>query len=404
MSVDKKTLRRIFLGLAGLILLFWLLHETERVSVVYGFFKDMISPFVTGALLAFILNVPMRGIENRLRAVKKESLRRAFALTLTITLIILVLVLMFRLLLPQVVDTVGSLIEKVKTLMEEHPGLLDQIPGNAELKNIDWTSLVKDLTGYLGEGGISSIIGGAFEAIGNVYSGIFNGVIAVVFSIYCLARKEILARQARRIGYAFLPEKFCDKTIRILRLTNQTFSNFISGQCLEAVILGTLFAIAMNIFGMPYVPLISVLIGITALIPIVGAFIGCILGAFFILVDDPMQAVWFVAMFLIIQQIENNVIYPKVVGKSVGLPGMWVLVAVTVGGALMGVFGMLLMIPIVSVLFTLMREITTDRLEKRGIERDKLQAQPVEIRSRLQKKRKSSEAPSESDEDETEDA
>ena len=396
MSIDKKTLRRIFIGIACSILLIWLLNETERVMAVYGFFKDMLSPFVTGVLLAFVLNVPMRGIENQLGRIKKRGIRRAMAMVLTLLLILLVLYFLFSLLLPQIVETVLALVSQVKLLIESNPELQKLLPNNETLRNMDWAALVQQISGYIGKGGISAIISGTFDAIGSVYSVIFNGVIAVVFSMYCLARKEILASQAKRLAYAFLPEAFCDKAVRILRLTNQTFSNFISGQCLEAVILGCLFAVAMNIFGMPYIPLVSVLIGITALIPIVGAFIGCVLGAFFILVDDPMQAFWFVIMFLILQQIENNLIYPRVVGRSVGLPGMWVLVAVTVGGALMGVFGMLLMIPIASVLYTLLGQITTDRLEKRGIGVDKVQAQPVEVRSdRKKRKKRSSEKPEE---------
>ena len=396
MSIDKTTLRRIFMGIAGSILLIWLLNETERVVAVYEFFKNMLSPFVTGVLLAFVLNVPMRGIENQLGKIKKRGIRRALALTLTLLLILLVFYFLVSLLLPQIVETVLALVNQAKGLIESNPEFKELLPNNETLQNMDWAALVQKLSGYIGKGGISAIVSGAFNAIGSVYSGIFNGVIAVVFSMYCLARKEILASQAKRLAYAFLPEGLCDKAVRILRLTNQTFSNFISGQCLEAIILGCLFALAMYIFGMPYIPLVSVLIGITALIPIVGAFIGCVLGAFFILVDNPMQAFWFVIMFLILQQIENNLIYPRVVGKSVGLPGMWVLVAVTVGGALMGVFGMLLMIPIASVLYTLLGEITANRLEKRGIGLDKLQTQPVaEQSSRKKRKKKSSEKPEE---------
>jgi len=388
MSIDKVTLRRIFLWIFGGILLFWALHETERLVAAYRFIRDMLSPFVTGALLAFILNVPMRGIENRFGRIKKAGIRRILALFLTLILILVVLYFLFSLLLPQIVDTVFSLIEQVRMLVESNPQLMELLPDNDTLQNMDWAAILQEVSLYLGEGGIGAVIGIAFDAIGSIYSVIFNGVIAVVFSIYCLARKEILARQAKRIAYSFLPERFCDRAVRILRLTNQTFSNFISGQCLEAVILGSLFAVAMNIFGMPYIPLVSVLIGVTALIPIVGAFVGCVLGALFILVDNPMQAIWFVVMFLILQQIENNIIYPRVVGKSVGLPGMWVLVAVTVGGALMGVFGMLLMIPLVSVFYTLLREITYKRLRQRGVPSDKLNNQPYAISLKPRRKRK----------------
>lgn len=375
MSIDKKTMFRFFVGAAACIVLYWLLHETDRVGAVLNFFKDMFSPFVAGAILAFILNVPMRGIENRLKFIRHTGARRAIALTLTFIFILLILVVIIWLLVPRVVATVVALVARVKELLEENPTILKWLNLGKEGENIDWVALGNQALDSIG-GGIPTVLGGALSAIGSVYTGLFNGVIAIVFSIYCLARKDILANQAKRLAYSFLPEKFCDTSIRILRLTNRTFSSFISGQCIEACILGCMFAIAMTVFRMPYVPLISVLIGVTALIPIVGAFIGCAFGALFILVGNPMQAVWFVVMFLIIQQIENNVIYPKVVGKSVGLPGMWVLVSVTVGGALMGVIGMLLMIPVVSVVYTVLREITAERLAAREIDPSKLTAEP----------------------------
>ena len=267
--------------------------------------------------------------------------------------------------------------------LDNNPQVWAWVQNNTKLDSMDWTSLVDKVVVFLEEKG-GDIVGGTFKAIGNVGTGIFDAVVALVFAIYCLFRKEILARQARRLVYAFLPEKFCDETVRVMRLTSSTFANFISGQFLEACILGSLFAIAMLIFRMPYVPLISVLIAVTALVPIVGAFVGCIVGAFLILVEAGIvKALWFVVMFLIIQQIEGNVIYPKVVGKSVGLPGMWVLFAVSVGGELMGIAGMFVMIPVVSVLYTLLREVTSKRLEIKGVPRDKLQDQPPEYRVKL---------------------
>jgi predicted PurR-regulated permease PerM len=214
-------------------------------------------------------------------------------------------------------------------------------------------------------------------------------VIGIVFALYCLFGKETLARQGRRLLYAFFPENVSDETIRVMRLTNSTFSNFLSGQCVEVCILGSLFAISMAIFRMPYIPLVSVLVAVTAFIPIVGAFVGCVLGAFFIFVDDPLLAVGFVVMFLILQQIENNLIYPRVVGTSIGLPGMWVLLAVAVGGELMGVAGMFLMIPFASVLYTLLREVTNSRLENREIAPEKLIPQPPELKSHRKERRRS---------------
>ena len=400
MHIDRKTLRQVFLGVAGCILLYWLLHETDRVKSVWNFIITLLSPFLVGSALAFVLNVPMRGIERWFGKVKQKSLRRSVSIVLTFVFLGLILYFVFRLLLPQIIETTQNLVErlpiflndvvdKVNQFLADHPQVMEWVTENTKFEEIDWSEYIQQAVGVASES-VTALVSGVFSMIGALFTGIFNAVIAVVFCIYCLARKEILARQFRRLAYSFLPERFCDKAVRILRLTNATFSNFISGQCVEACILGSLFAVAMLIFRMPYIPLICVLIAVTALVPIVGAFVGCVLGAFFILVNDPMQAIWFVVMFLALQQFENNVIYPKVVGKSVGLPGMWVLLAVTVGGELMGVAGMLLMIPVTSVLYSLLREITAKRLDTRCIDNSKLQDQPSPVRNRLVDRHKKS--------------
>lgn len=198
---------------------------------------------------------------------------------------------------------------------------------------------------------------------GSAISGIVSAVVGFVFAIYILLQKERLGRQVRMIAYSLLPEKAADKFFKISNMTSDTFSKFLSGQCLEACILGSMFAIVLAIFRMPYVALISVLIAFTALIPIVGAFIGCVIGAFLIFMISPVKAVWFVVIFLVLQQIEGNFIYPKVVGSSVGLPAIWVLAVVTVGGKLMGVIGMLVMIPLSSVLYAIFREFIYNKLK-----------------------------------------
>ena len=400
MNERKKLLRNIFLGACGCIVLLWLLFNPIRVTVVFNFLKTLFAPFALGAGLAFIVNVPMRAIEARLQGIKKLTLRRCVAVLLTFIAVALVLFLVVQLLLPQLITTLDTLIGKlpafgsrvwvlINDFLEANPEVLEWVETNTDFEQMDWMSYVEKLLAWVSDR-VSGIVGGTFSAIGSVFTAVFNGVISFVFALYCLFRKEILARQGRRLLYAFLPEHFCDETVRIFRLTASTFSNFISGQCLEALILGVMFAIAMLIFRMPYVPLVSVLVAITALVPIVGAFVGCGLGAFFILVDDPIKAVWFVVMFLVIQQIEGNVVYPKVVGSSVGLPGMWVLLAVALGGKLMGVAGMFIMIPLVSVVYTLLREITNKRLAKREIDGDKLRDHPPELRikSRNPKKKK----------------
>ena len=275
-------------------------------------------------------------------------------------------------------------------LIEENPDLGIWIQDAFNLESLNWSNILKDILAWLANQ-VSALMGGAVNVIGNVTTGIINAVIGIVFAIYALGRKEILASQGRRILYSVLSEQRADEVIRISRLTNVTFSNFISGQCLEAVILGCLFAVVMAVLKLPYIPLVSVIIAITALIPVVGAFVGCIVGAFFILVNDPIQALTFIAMFLILQQLENNLIYPRVVGTSIGLPGMWVLVAVTIGGEIMGVAGMLVMIPLASVVYTLGREFTDRRLSERNIPQEKLEAQPIMVPqkiNRVQERRK----------------
>ena len=193
-------------------------------------------------------------------------------------------------------------------------------------------------------------------ATGGIVSAVFDFFISFEFALYVLAQKERLARQFSRLMKAYMPSKIWNGMCHVLPILYTNFRNFITCQCLEAVILGSMFVIFMTLFGMPYAVLIGVMISVTALIPIVGAFIGCILGAFLILIISPMQAVIFVIMFLILQQIEGNLIYPRVVGSSVGLPPLWVLVAVSVGGSLMGVSGMLIFIPLTSTVYTLLRE------------------------------------------------
>lgn len=397
MNFDKRSMRRIFLLIVGGIVFGWLILDTERATTMLDGIWALFSPFVAGAAIAFIFNVPMRSIERRLGDIRRIGVRRGFSIIATILSLILVITLVFELLIPQIQLTWASLAESIPpfvertsnelvVLMDNHPDLKLWLQESFNLQSLDWASIVKDALTFLGSQ-LSTVMGSAVNVIGNVTGAIVNTVISIAFAVYCLIRKEILARQGRRILYSVLREHTADEVVRIARLTNNTFANFISGQFLEACILGVLFAIAMAIFRMPYIPLVSVIIAVTALVPVVGAFVGCVVGAFFILVNDPIQALSFVAMFLVLQQLENNLIYPRVVGTSIGLPGMWVLVAVTVGGGLMGVGGMLLMIPLASVLYTLVREFTDKRLAERNIPPEKLLDQPPELRSHLQQKR-----------------
>lgn len=391
--IDKKTMRNLGLLVLSLILVYWLLHDISTVKSFLRSGLDILSPFVIGSVLAFIINVPMRAFEGLLKGIRNDSLRRIVALLLTLIGVALVITVVFVLLIPQVSATIQSLIPKLNSFVKQLEiwinELLVKYPQIVELFDIEsfnWGNIIENMLNVVSNS-VSTIYTSAISAIGSVTSGFMTGFIAVAFAIYSLFQKETLARQGRKILYAFLPEKVSDYIVRVLRLTNSTFSNFLSGQCVEVCILGTMFAVSMAIFRMPYIPLVSVLVAVTAFIPVVGAWCGCIVGAFLILVSDPLLAVWFVVMFLILQQIENNVIYPRVVGTSIGLSGMWVLVAVALGGEFMGVAGMFLMIPLTSVLYTLLRELVNNRLEDTQVCAEKLEAQPPELRSRFKEKR-----------------
>ncbi len=402
MELDKKNLKRLLAVVCAGIILYWLLNEPQLASGVWSFAIRTLSPFIVGAVIAFILNVPMRFFERHLKFIQKTGFRRSVALLLTLVCAALVITAVFSLLIPQLAKTIASLYPAISAFLKEveawvnrtlaeNPQLMQWIQENTELSKLDWAGLVQQGLTLVGNS-LSAILTTALTAIGGLVGVLMDAFIAVVFAVYALFQKEVLARQGRKLAYAFLKESHADYVVRVLRLSNATFSNFLSGQCIEVCILGGLFAVAMAIFRMPYIPLISVLVAVTAFIPVVGAWAGCIIGAFLILISDPVQAFWFVIMFLVIQQIEGNMIYPKVVGTSIGLSGMWVLFAIGIGGELMGVLGMFLMIPVVSVLYTLLREWTHNRLDKRDVAEDKLREQPPELVSRFKQKRQQSRA------------
>lgn len=393
MHIEKKTMRNIFIGAACCIILYWLLHDADQVKTVFSVIKSVVSPFFFGAGLAFILNVPMRAFERLLKRISNPKVRRLVSILLTFLGFLLILFLVFTLLIPELSETIEKLIPKIETFflkVEDWAVAFLKNDNNGKLlgwvtdffENFDIAGFIESIMEMVSNF-IKTVFSSAFTAIGVVFGAVVDTVIAVVFALYCLFQKETLARQGRKLAYAFLPEHISDEIIRILRLANATFSNFLSGQCIEVCILGCLFAVTMAIFKMPYIPLISVLVAVTAFVPVVGAWIGCVLGAFFIFVENPVMALWFIVMFVVLQQIENNLIYPRVVGTSIGLSGMWVLVAVAVGGELMGVAGMFLMIPVASVIYTIFREYTNKRLEGREIDPEKLREQPPELRSKM---------------------
>ena len=381
---NKKFLRNV-LGIATFcILLYWGLQNMNRVATFLGMVGGLLLPFLLGAAMAFILNVPMRAIETHLPQ-KLQRAHRGISLVLTLAAVVGVVMVVSLLVLPQLKNTVQTIAARMPAfwaqaqqwaneLMIRYPELADWLSeaGNLNLRNV--TQQVMD---WLKNGGLA-LVGNTVTAATGIISGFVNFFIALIFAIYLLFQKETLSRQGRMLLFAWMRPEHAEKVLEVVRLANKTFSNFLSGQCLEACILGALFAVGMLLFRMPYVLLISVLVAVTALIPVFGAFIGCFVGAFLILIQNPMQAVVFAILFLVIQQIEGNLIYPRVVGGSVGLPSVWVLAAVTLGGSMFGVVGMLVMIPLCSVLYSLLRTATRERLRSRGVEKAKYMPDPAQ--------------------------
>ena len=384
MEWNKHTIKGLLAVVCGGVAFYWVLQNLWALGGAVGWLLGILAPFLLGGAIAFILNVPMRAIERNLmpRAKSAARFRRPMALVLALVGVLGVLALASWVIGPGIAEAVMSIVNQIplaaKRLQEQLLELEEYLPQLeaiiAEL-DINWGELSKkaiDLAQDWGSGLLSSGSG----LIGGVVSGVSTFVIGLIFSFYILLQKEKLSRQARQVFYAILPERWADRLLEVLRLAERTFSSFLSGQCLEACILGTLFVVAMTLFQIPYALLVGVLIALTALIPIVGAFIGCAVGAMLIAIDAPWKALWFIVLFLVLQQVEGNLIYPHVVGSSVGLPSIWVLFAVTLGGSLMGILGMLVFIPVCSVFYALFRGYVKDRLVQKAVPAQKWQDAP----------------------------
>ena len=335
----------------------------------------MIAPFLTGAALAFVLNIPLKKIEKAIFKDKNGRwagrLRRPISIVLTLLAVVLVLGIVTWVVVPQLVQTVSEIAKEIPFFIDRlmkqldevfasNPVLMEEIKKLSDIE-VSWSEVFDRSWEFLRKGAGSVVIS-TLSVAGGLFSGIVNSFIAFVFALYILGQKETLGRQLRKVFAAYLPNQGNEMVLDVCRRLSGNFSSFITGQCLEAVILGSLFVVAMLLLRLPYAVLVGFLIGVTALIPIVGAFIGCVVGAFLILVDDPVKALIFIILFLVLQQLEGNLIYPRVVGNSVGLPAIWVFVAVALGGSLFGVVGMLVFIPLVSTVYGLLREDTCRRV------------------------------------------
>ena len=374
MDLNKKNMKNLMVLIVFAVLVLVGVQRIENLAAGFVFLMRIVFPFILGGAMAFILNIPMHFLEGRLFAkVKKKKFVRPVSLVLSILFVVAILQIVLVVVIPEIAATFAGISKNIEAFLPKlEQWLTEAFPDSEQLElwidslEFNWDKILQSAVNFL-KNGAGNVLSSTVTVAKTVINSLMNFFVGFVFACYILLQKEKLSVQVKKVLYAFLPRHVVEKTLQVAALSYKTFSNFVTGQCLEAVILGTMFFVSMSVLRFPYALLVGVLIAFTALIPIFGAFIGCVLGTFLILVSNPVQAIGFVILFFVLQQVEGNLIYPHVVGGSVGLPSIWVLVAVTVGGSLMGVVGMLIFIPLSSVLYALFKGWVHKRLEDRGI-------------------------------------
>lgn len=374
MDLNKKNMKNLMILIVFAVLVLVGVQRIENLAAGFVFLMRIVFPFILGGAMAFILNIPMHFLEGRVFAkAKKKKLVRPVSLVLSILFVVAILQIVLVVVIPEIAATFAGISKNIEAFLPKlEQWLTEAFPDSEQLEmwieslEFNWDKILQSAVNFL-KNGAGNVLSSTVTVAKTVINSLMNFFVGFVFACYILLQKEKLSVQVKKVLYAFLPRHAVEKTLQVAALSYKTFSNFVTGQCLEAVILGTMFFVSISILRFPYALLVGVLIAFTALIPIFGAFIGCVLGTFLILVSNPVQAIGFVILFFVLQQVEGNLIYPHVVGGSVGLPSIWVLVAVTVGGSLMGVVGMLIFIPLSSVLYALFKGWVHKRLEDRGI-------------------------------------
>lgn len=371
MHINKKEIVSIIIF--TVLLIFAFIH-IETLFTILGYVITLFMPFIVGCVIAYVLNVLLNIMENRICKKWKASpdkwwgrAKRPFCLVMTLALVLGLFALLLFLVVPELKNTTKIFTENIPTYQKELSHTLEKFGIDAE-KTKDITSHLDDFkknTSDFVQKNSGKILEGAAIFATSVIGKIMNITLGSVFAIYILLQKEKLSTQLETVMKAYLPKKKIKKIKEMGTLSNQTFSHFISGQFVEAIIIGLLCFIGMLLLGLPYAPTISVLVGFTALIPVFGAFIGTAIGAFLIFMISPMEALIFIAFILILQQVEGNLIYPKVVGSSVGLPSIWVMVAVTIGASTFGIMGMLLSVPLCSIVYSIFTCNVKERIHKR---------------------------------------
>lgn len=397
MELNSQNTKKIMAIVAFGIVLYILLQNFDSIMMKFDDFLGIIAPFIVGGCIAFVVNIPMNFFENKVFKAKKKHIytkkinnqevkesnykstekkefsktKRFVSILISLLLIIFILVWLITLVVPELANVIKTFIQYLSTLPNEIKPIIDQAIQNypelgtqlAELQ-IDFSNILNSTINFLKNAG-AGMVDFVGKTISSTVTVVKNLVIGIIFTFYILMSKEKLGRGFRKIILAFFSEKHAKKILEITDLSKNAFTNFVAGQIKEAIILGLLCYIGMSILQIPYSLTISILTSVTALVPIFGALIGATVGVILLLAVSPIKALVFLIFIIVLQQIESNLIYPKVVGESVGVPGIFVLVAITIGGGLGGVIGMLIGLPIVSVLYTLLKASAERRLRIR---------------------------------------
>lgn len=389
MEFNKKTKKTIIFIAFICILFFLAVKNIGLITEGIGSGIELFKPFIIGASIAFVINIPMGRLESFLFSEKRigdgstkksqflNKAKRPLSFLITLALVIAVLAIATNIVVPQLATTLQEVskqlpggVSKVQQWIDSNMDTFKLVDKWSQKINLDWEKIANQVSQLLKEWG-SDLVNSGYDTVKSIVSGLVNFFIGFFFSIYILLQKETLGSQSKQLIYSVFSESVADRFLYILSLANDIFAKFFMGQCVEAFVLGCMFFVAMSLFGLPYALMISVMIAFLALIPIVGSFIGCFVGVILILMVSPTQALLFLVIFIVIQQIEGNFVYPYVVGNSVGLPSIWVLVAVTIGGNLMGVLGMIIFIPMFSVIYSLATFYIKESLERRGVDPSK---------------------------------
>lgn len=375
-NIKWKTCFKI--GVSAFILFLCIYYWQTAVNYLLVIAGSLISLLI-GGVIAYIVNILMTFLESHYFADSNKKYviksRRPVCMIVSFLIVLLIVVLVIALVVPELIKSISMIINRLPVAfrnLSENELVTKYLPVISEyISNINWNEIVNRAQRFFTDN-FGGMAGNLISTVSTVFSSVLNFVLGLIFSIYLLLSKDRLCAQAKEIMEHYVKKNWNEKIQYVLTILNRNFHRFIVGQCTEAVILGVLCAVGMVIFRFPYAIMIGVLVGFTALIPVVGAYVGAAAGIFMMLTISPMKALMFVIFIVVLQQLEGNLIYPRVVGNSLGLPALWVLVAVTVGGGIGGVIGMLVAVPIVSSIYQLVQNDVRKRRAVKAAEEKKM--------------------------------